>query len=80
MCACPFDGGRDDKTAEGINVLEVAIWLAAPCCAALTVDMGAEVVKVEPPGSDTYRRVFYYLLGEDFVHQSFQFDNRGKRG
>jgi crotonobetainyl-CoA:carnitine CoA-transferase CaiB-like acyl-CoA transferase len=42
--------------------------------------MGADVVKVEPPIGDTYRRLFESLLGEDFVAPSFQFDNRGKRG
>jgi len=68
------------KPLEGIRVLEVASWLAAPCCAALMADMGAEVVKVEPPGGDTYRRLFTDLLGDDFVHPSYQFDNRGKRG
>ena len=68
------------KPLEGIRVLEVASWLAAPCCAALMSDMGAEVIKVEPPGGDTYRRLFGDLLGDDFVHPSFQFDNRGKRG
>ena len=68
------------KPLEGIRVLEVASWLAAPCCAALMADMGAEVVKVEPPGGDTYRRLFADLLGDDFVHPSFQFGNRGKCG
>jgi crotonobetainyl-CoA:carnitine CoA-transferase CaiB-like acyl-CoA transferase len=65
---------------EGIRVLEVASWLAAPSCAALMADMGASVIKVEPPGGDTYRRTMQGLFGEDFIHPSFQFDNRGKRG
>ncbi len=65
---------------EGIRVLEVASWLAAPSCAALLADMGADVIKVEPPIGDSYRRLFDTLLGEDFVHPSYQFDNRGKRG
>ena len=68
------------KPLDGIRVLEVASWLAAPSCAALMADMGAQVIKVEPPAGDTYRRLFTDLLGEDFVHPSFQFDNRGKRG
>jgi crotonobetainyl-CoA:carnitine CoA-transferase CaiB-like acyl-CoA transferase len=63
-----------------IRVLEVASWLAAPSCAALMADMGAEVVKVEPPGGDTYRQMYDALLGEDSVHPCYQFDNRGKRG
>lgn len=65
---------------EGIRVIEVASWLAAPSCAALLADLGADVIKVEPPSGDTYRRLFTALLGEDFVHPSYQFDNRGKRG
>ncbi|MEQ8691916.1 MAG: CoA transferase [Pseudomonadales bacterium] len=65
---------------EGIRVLEVASWLAAPSCAALMADMGAEVIKVEPPGGDTYRRMYDALLGDNSVHPCYQFDNRGKRG
>ncbi|MFU8815868.1 MAG: CaiB/BaiF CoA transferase family protein [Pseudomonadales bacterium] len=65
---------------QGLRVLEVASWLAAPSCAALLADMGADVIKVEPPAGDAYRRLFSSLLGEDFVHPSYQFDNRGKRG
>ena len=65
---------------SGIKVVEVASWLAAPCCASLMADMGAEVVKVEPPQGDTYRILFDSLLGEGEVAPSFQFDNRGKRG
>ena len=64
----------------GIKVLEVASWLAAPNCAALMSDMGAEVIKVEPPGGDTYRRMYDALLGPNSVHPSYQLDNRGKRG
>ena len=65
---------------EGIRVLEVASWLAAPSCAALLADMGAEVIKVEPPGGESYRKLYDSLLGEGSVHPCFQFDNRGKRG
>ena len=65
---------------SGIKVVEVASWLAAPCCASLMADMGAEVVKVEPPQGDTYRVMFDALLGEGEVAPSYQFDNRGKRG
>ena len=64
----------------GIRVLEVASWLAAPSCAALMSDLGADVVKVEPPGGETYRRFMKTLVGDDVEHPSYQFDNRGKRG
>ena len=65
---------------EGIRVLEVASWLAAPSFAALMSDMGASVVKVEPPAGDAYRALLAAVMGDDFVHPSFEFDNRGKRG
>jgi len=74
--------GEIDMVAplDGIKVLEVASWLAAPSCAALMADMGAEVIKVEPIGGDTYRRMYAAMSGDDFVHPCYQFDNRGKRG
>jgi crotonobetainyl-CoA:carnitine CoA-transferase CaiB-like acyl-CoA transferase len=42
--------------------------------------MGASVIKVEPPGGDAYRCLFAALMGPDFVHPTYEFDNRGKRG
>lgn len=65
---------------EGLRVLEVASWLAAPSCTALMSDMGADVIKVEPAGGDAYRSLFAALMGPDFVHPTYEFDNRGKRG
>ncbi len=64
----------------GIRVLEVANWLAAPSCAALMADMGADVVKVEPLEGDGYRRAYTAIYGDDFISPAYQFDNRGKRG
>ena len=48
---------------QGVRVLEVASWLAAPSCAALMADMGATVVKVEPPGGDAYRKMLLAVYG-----------------
>jgi len=40
----------------GLRVLELGHYIAGPFCARLLADMGAEVVKVEPPGSgDPFR-------------------------
>jgi crotonobetainyl-CoA:carnitine CoA-transferase CaiB-like acyl-CoA transferase len=41
---------------EGINVLDVASMLAGPYCATLLGDLGAEVIKLEPPRGDETRR------------------------
>jgi crotonobetainyl-CoA:carnitine CoA-transferase CaiB-like acyl-CoA transferase len=67
---------------DGIRVIEVSNWLAAPAAAALMADMGAEVVKVEPPGGDIYRGFVLRSLGYDYdfpTNVAFQLDNRGKR-
>jgi crotonobetainyl-CoA:carnitine CoA-transferase CaiB-like acyl-CoA transferase len=67
---------------EGIRVLEVANWLAAPAAAALMADLGAEVVKVEPPEGDAFRGFQMGSLGYEFEfagNYGFELDNRGKR-
>jgi crotonobetainyl-CoA:carnitine CoA-transferase CaiB-like acyl-CoA transferase len=42
---------------EGVRVVEYAQYVAGPLCGVLLADLGAEVVKVEPPGGDAYRHV-----------------------
>ncbi len=67
---------------EGIRVLEIANWLAAPAATALMADLGAEVIKVEPPGGDIYRGFLLRSLGYDYdfeTNYAFQLDNRGKK-
>lgn len=41
---------------EGVKVLDVASMLAGPYCATLLGDLGADVVKLEPPNGDETRR------------------------
>lgn len=49
--------GESRLPLEGVRVIDVATMLAAPFCAALLGDFGAEVIKVEMPGSgDPFRR------------------------
>ena len=70
---------------EGIRVVEVANWLAAPSAAALMADLGADVVKVENPVGDAWRATLMRGQKADFDPQTdvdapFELDNRGKRG
>ena len=39
----------------GLKVLELGHYVAAPFCTRLLADLGAEVIKVEPPGGDPVR-------------------------
>jgi crotonobetainyl-CoA:carnitine CoA-transferase CaiB-like acyl-CoA transferase len=67
---------------EGIRVVEIASFVAAPAAGALLADLGAEVIKVEVPQGEMYRYARPRLLGvsSDFPEAPhFQMDNRGKR-
>jgi crotonobetainyl-CoA:carnitine CoA-transferase CaiB-like acyl-CoA transferase len=39
----------------GLKVLEIGHYIAAPFCARILADLGAEVIKIEPPGGDPFR-------------------------
>ena len=62
---------------EGIRVLDVTQVMAGPFCAMQLCDMGADVIKVEPPGGDSTRRMAGASSGDS---AGFNAVNRGKRG
>lgn len=65
---------------EGLKVVELATYIAAPGAAGIMADWGAEVVKVESPAGDPIRH-FFADLGDEFTTNAvFEMDNRGKRG
>jgi crotonobetainyl-CoA:carnitine CoA-transferase CaiB-like acyl-CoA transferase len=74
-------GPRASSSAPlaGIKVLEIANFLAGPVGAALMSDMGAEVVKIEPPAGDTTRGMVLQGDGTKAFNHSFHALNRGKR-
>ena len=39
----------------GLKVLELGHYIAGPFCTRVLADLGAEVIKVEPPGGDPVR-------------------------
>lgn len=65
----------------GLRVLDISGGVAAPFCAKLLGDLGADVVKVEPPGGDRSRREGPFPAGSQDPEQSagFFFLNTSKR-
>ena len=39
----------------GLKVIELGHYIAAPFCTRILADLGAEVIKIEPPGGDPFR-------------------------
>src|SRR5262245_28531833 len=67
----------DPGALDGLRVLDVTQVMAGPFCAMQLADLGADVIKVEPPGGDSTRRMAG-STGTDSA--AFNAVNRGKRG
>ncbi|MQG73649.1 MAG: CoA transferase [SAR202 cluster bacterium] len=61
---------------EGIRILDFTEIIAGPLATMLLADMGAEVIKVEPPWGDPWRFSREFIPGESHTYISL---NRGKR-
>jgi CoA:oxalate CoA-transferase len=61
----------------GVRVIEVAHMLMGPYCGLLLADLGADVIKVEPPGGDIGRSVSPHWIGPHNAY--FASLNRNKK-
>jgi crotonobetainyl-CoA:carnitine CoA-transferase CaiB-like acyl-CoA transferase len=67
---------------EGVRVIDVGTRIAAPFCAGLLGEMGAEVIKVEQPGGgDFMRTIGPFVDGPDGPYSLFwAVEGRGRKG
>ena len=61
---------------DGIRVIDFSRVLAGPLCSALLGDLGADVIKIEPPAGDDYRAIGPFANGESGLFGAM---NRNKR-
>ncbi len=65
---------------QGIRVVEVAAWTFVPAAGALLADLGADVIKIEPPTGDPQRGLANMLnLSSNGPNPFTEVPNRGKR-
>lgn len=62
---------------EGIKVLDVTRVMSGPYCTMLLGDMGADIIKVEPPNGDDSRRMGPPFIGDESAY--FLSVNRNKK-
>ncbi len=65
-----------DDTLQGYRVLDLSQYLPGPYATRLLADLGADVVKVEPPGGDPMRT--FIFLDDDGLSPLYKQVNAGK--
>jgi crotonobetainyl-CoA:carnitine CoA-transferase CaiB-like acyl-CoA transferase len=70
---------HQSRLLEGIRVIDAASFIAGPVATTVMAEFGADVIKIEPPGGDSYR-----LRNTGYPASPYNFpwivDNRNKRG
>src|SRR5882757_9491625 len=66
-----------DRPLTGIRVLDLTQFLSGPYATQMLADLGAEIIKLEPPQGDPIRVVPPHFVGEDSVY--YLCINRNKR-
>ena len=66
---------------DGVRILEITNLIAGPTCGRLLADLGADVIKLEPPGGDLSRpigRTYFYAV--NFEKRSISVDTSTPQG
>jgi crotonobetainyl-CoA:carnitine CoA-transferase CaiB-like acyl-CoA transferase len=71
-----------NRPLEGVKVVEVAMWAFVPAAGGILSDLGASVLKIEPPTGDPLRalKIGDVKPGDGGFTISWENYNRGKRG
>ena len=77
MAVPPPLSGNLDRPLSGIRVLDLTQFLSGPYATQMLADLGAEIIKLEPPQGDPIRVVPPHFVGEDSVY--YLCINRNKR-
>ncbi len=69
--------GSHSALLDGVKVLDLSQYIPGPFATRQLADLGASVIKIEPPGGDPMRRFMHQ--SDDQVSPIYQHLNRGKR-
>lgn len=66
---------------SGVKVIELTTYVAAPMCGRMLCDLGAEVIKIEPPTGDVWRHLRRNVINtpSGTINSMFQITNAGKK-
>ena len=70
-------GKNEELILRDVRILDLSRFLAGPLCGMLLADMGAEVIRVEPPGGMVDRR--WGILGPDGETLTYKILGRNKK-
>jgi crotonobetainyl-CoA:carnitine CoA-transferase CaiB-like acyl-CoA transferase len=72
-----MNGSESARPLAGVRVLDLTQFLSGPFGTMILGDLGADVVKVEPPGGELSRTITPHFAGDDSVY--YLSTNRSKR-